>query len=102
PGGPFTPGTTLAQVTRQLRSPAAAIGLALLVLAWVEGNRALAWFSLAYLVLVAIPATDFPGADVHHLTLGAPVPRQLIIAGVLLLGSLAFAVTRPPAPREAP
>ncbi len=100
PIGVGTPGTRLSQVTNQLRSPAAAIGLALLVLAWVEGNRALAWFSLGYLIVVGIPATDFPGVDVHHLTLGTPVPRQLTIAGVLLLGCLAFAVSRPAVPRD--
>jgi hypothetical protein len=101
PIGIGTPGTTLSQVTNQLHSPAAAIGLALLVLAWVEGSRASACFSIGYLIVVGIPVTDLPGVDIHHLTLGTPVPRQLIIAGVLLLGSLAFAVTRPAVPREA-
>jgi hypothetical protein len=93
--------TALTQVVHQLRTPATAIGLALLVLAWVEGNPALSWFSLGYLIVVLIPATYFPGMDVHHPTPGSPVPRQLIIAGVLLLGSLAFAMTRPARPRDA-
>ena len=103
PIGLGTPGTTLSQVTNQLRSPAAAIGLALLVLAWVEGNRALAWFSLGYLIVVGLHvghAFAFPGVDIHHLTLGTPVPRQLIIASALLLASLVFAVIRPAVPRE--
>jgi hypothetical protein len=102
PIGVGTPGTRLSQMTNQLRSPAAALGLALLVLAWVEGNRALAWFSLGYLIVVGIPATDFPGVDIHHLTLATPVPRQLVIASVLLLGCLGFAVARLAERREVP
>jgi len=91
----------LTQVVHQLRgAPVTAIGLALLVLAGVERNRALAWFSLAYLVVVLIPAGDFPGIDVHHPTPDGFIPRQVIIAGTLLLGSLAFALTRPAAPRD--
>jgi hypothetical protein len=102
PLGIGTPGTTLSEVANQLRSPAAAIGLALLVLAWVEGNRALAWFSLGYLIVVGIPASRFPGVGAHHMAIGTPLPRQLTIAGLLLLGGLAFAVARPAVPREAP
>lgn len=99
---PAMDGTPLAQVVHQLRgTPAAAIGLALLVLAWVEGNWALTWFSLGYLVVVLIPAAYFPGQDSHHLTPGGFIPRQLIIAGVLLLGSLAFALIRPAVPQDA-
>jgi hypothetical protein len=86
-------GSTLSQVLNQAHTPYAAIGLALLVLAWVEGNAALSWFSVGYLVVVLIPASylaeDRP-------SLSNPVPRQLIIAGVLLLGSVAFAVSRRP------
>jgi hypothetical protein len=88
--------TWLTQVVQQLRgAPVSAIGLALLVLAWVERNRALAWFGLAYLIVVLIPAGAFPGADAHHPTPDGFIPRQLIIAGVLLLGSLGFAMARP-------
>jgi hypothetical protein len=90
-------GSTLAQVLNQVHTPPAAIGLALLVLAWVEGNAALSWFSLGYLVVVLIPSADFTG---NRPTLSSPVPRQLIIAGVLLLGSLAFAVSQWAATRD--
>src|SRR5262245_58155544 len=90
-------GSTLSQVVNQLHTPSAAIGMALLALAWVERNPALAWFSLGYLIVVLIPATYLTG---DHPTLASPVPRQLIIAGVLLLGSLAFAITRRAVPRE--
>ena len=81
------------QLVLQLRSPAAAIGLGLVVLAWVEHNRALAWFSLGYLVVVLTPRTWFTGLDDQP----GPwnfLPRLLITAGVLLLGSLYFARMR--------
>ena len=55
----------------------------------------------ALTVVVLIPATYFPGSDLHHPTLGGSVTRQLIIAGVLLLGSLGFATTRPAGQRDA-
>jgi hypothetical protein len=93
-------GSTLSQVVNQVHAPPAAIGLALLVLAWLEGNAALGWFTLGYLVVVLVPANYFPGVG-DHPTLGSPVPRQLIIAGVLLLGSLAFGMTRRAVPRDA-
>jgi hypothetical protein len=86
-------GSTLSQVLNQAHTPYTAIGLALLVLAWVEGNAALSWFSVGYLVIVLMPASYLTG---DHPSLGSPVPRQLIIAGVLLLGSVAFAVSRRP------
>jgi hypothetical protein len=86
-------GSTLSGVVNQAHSPYAAIGLALLVLAWVEGNAALSWFSVGYLVVVLMPANYLTG---DHPSLDSPVPRQLIIAGVLLLGSVAFAVSRRP------
>jgi hypothetical protein len=89
-GGPWT------EVVHQLRgAPVTAIGLALLVLAWVERNRALAWFALGYLIVVLIPASFFPGMDPHHPTPDGFIPRQVVIAAVLLLGSLGFALTRP-------
>jgi hypothetical protein len=96
PAGP----TPLRQLGSQLHSPAAAIGLALLVLAWVERNRALAWFSLAYLVVVLIPITWLPWTN-PNAGLWGFLPRLLIIAGVLLLGSLGFATMRPAAKSRA-
>ena len=41
----------------RLASPGAAIGLALLVLAWAERNRALLLLTLAYLAVVLVPIT---------------------------------------------
>lgn len=91
--------TALTQAVNQLHTPPAAIGLALLVLAWVEGNRALAWFSLGYLVVVLIPTTYFRFED--HPSPWGFVPRSLIIAGVLLVGGVGFARTRPAVARDA-
>jgi hypothetical protein len=93
PGDPASPWT---QLIYQVRSPAAAIGLGLLVLAQVERNRALVWFSLGYLLVVLTPTMWITGVDRQP----GPwdfLPRLLITAGVLLLGSVYFAATRPTA-----
>jgi hypothetical protein len=74
----------------QLATPAVAIGLALLVLAWVERNRALTWFGLGYLVVVLAPTMWL--TRVHHPGPWGFLPRLLTTAAVLLLGSLGFAV----------
>lgn len=99
---PPSPGGSrlLTQLGTQLHSPAAAIGLALIVLAWVERNRALAWFSLGYLIVVLIPITWLPWSSPTQ-GLWSFLPRLLIIAGVLLLGSLGFAIVRPAAKSRA-
>jgi hypothetical protein len=94
PPSPGDPEASLTQIVDQLRSPAAAIGLALLALAWAERNRALVWFSLAYLVVVLTPISWFPGGNQEPGQWGF-LPRLLIIAGVLLLGSLYFATVQP-------
>ncbi len=83
-----------------LATPAAAIGLALLVLAWVERNRALLAYSLVYLVIVLVPANS--GRVIHSSSLWYFLPQLLIPAAVLLLGSGGFALFRPttePRPR---
>jgi hypothetical protein len=71
-----------------LATPEAAIGLALLVLAWVERNQALLAFGLVYLVIVVASAARIT----HSASLWAFAPRLLIPAAVLLLGSAGFAV----------
>jgi hypothetical protein len=68
--------------------PLAAIGLGLLVLAWVERNRALLVFALAYLVVVVVPIT-FGWVMVPPWFF---LPRLVIAGGLLLLGAAAFAV----------
>jgi hypothetical protein len=74
-----------------LATPAAAIGLALLVLAWVERNRALLAYSLVYLVVVLIQANRV----IHSSSPWYFLPQLLIPAAMLLLGSAGFAVLRP-------
>ncbi len=77
----------------RLASPGAAIGLALLVLAWAERNRALVLLTIAYLVAVLVPIT-FGSLRVN------PPPwysYPVVFQGsLLLLGGIAFAVTQRP------
>ncbi len=68
-------------VFTRLASPAAAIGLALLVLARVERNVALLVFGLAYLVVVGWGWMLTP----HSAWLS-----QATLAAMLLLGSIGF------------
>jgi hypothetical protein len=76
-----------------LATPWAAIGLALLVLTWVERSWALLLYSVVYLV---IAAASF-GRVIHSTSPLALLPQLLIPAAVLLLGSAGFALFRPAA-----
>jgi hypothetical protein len=84
-----------ALVLYALASPAAAIGLGLLVLAWVERSWALLGYSLIYLVIVLVDS----GRAVHSPPPWAFLPWVLVPAAVLLLGSAGFALFRPAEPR---
>jgi hypothetical protein len=88
--GPINVSPAMRAVTA-LDSPTAAIGLALLVLAWVERHPALLAFSIAYLVIVL-----WQGIQVIHTS--SPwffIPYLLVPAAVLLLGAAGFALFRP-------
>jgi hypothetical protein len=82
-------------VLDRLVMPWGTIGIALLVLAWLERNVALLLFTLAYLVLVLLVLP-------LNIGLGPPwglraqfaVP-QLIVGVVLLLGAVGFRARRP-------
>jgi hypothetical protein len=76
----------------RLASPGAAIGLALLVLAWAERNRALLLLTLAYLVAVLASIT-FGGVQHHPVWYSYPVVFQ---GSVLLLGGIGFALAQRP------
>lgn len=76
----------------RLVSPQGAIGLALLVLAWVERNRALLVFGLVYLVIVGFGWILIPRSSWLFLA---------STAAVLLLGSLGFALAERRAQRPA-
>jgi hypothetical protein len=82
----------------RLASPGAAIGLALLVLAWAERNRALLLLTLAYLVAVLAPIT-FGGVQHHPAWYSYPVVFQ---GSVLLLGGIGFALAQRPSRLPAP
>ena len=78
----------------RLASPAATIGLALLVLAWAERNRALLALTLGYLAIVLIPAGLGWG-----IRLSSPwgfLPYPIIPGSVLLLGGIGFALAQRP------
>jgi hypothetical protein len=79
----------------RLVGPACAIGLALLVLAWAERNRALLLFTLGYLVIVLVPITF--GWVITRPTPWAHTPHLVIFGSVLLLGGLGFALAERPA-----
>ena len=69
--------------------PAGAIGVALLVLAWLERHVALLVFALGYLAVVLVPINfgwGTPGSQ------SAFVPMLVISGGVLLLGAAGFAL----------
>src|SRR5215467_328945 len=70
-----------------------AIGLALLVLAWAERNRALLFLTVGYLAVVLVPIS-FGSANGHGRWAFAP---QLVTDGsVLLLGGIGFLLAQRP------
>lgn len=84
-------GTSVNPSFYDLASPAAAIGLALLVLAWIERSLALLIYTLVYLVIVVVNASRM----VHSTSQWYFLPNLLLPATLLLLGSGLFAFIRP-------
>ena len=82
----------------RLASPGAAIGLALLVLAWAERNRALVLLTLVYLAAVLEPIT-FGGVRFDPPWYSYPAVFQ---GTVLLLGGIGFALAQRPFRSPAP
>ena len=87
-----------ADVLSRVASPAGAIGLALVVLAWVESSVAVASVAAVYLLAVL---TAVGRHTVRSSALVPPrldpwgfLPHVLILGGVLLVGSAAVAVTQ--------
>lgn len=68
------------------------IGLALLVLAWLERHPALLLFTLGYLAVVAVPI-NFGWGD-HWGGRSEFVPMLVISGGILLLGSAGFGLAQ--------
>jgi len=96
------PGTPVGSAVFWLASPAAAIGLALFVLSRIERSLALVVFAVCYLaiVLFSFPSAHYGPGVVPHL----PVypPRTYVEGGVLLLGSVGFALAERRGRQSAP
>jgi hypothetical protein len=84
--------STSVQVLFRLLAPTGAIGLALLVLAWLERHVALLLFTLAYLAVVLVPINF--GWGVHWGQWWGGTPPLVISGGVLLLGCAGFALAQ--------
>jgi hypothetical protein len=88
------PGTRLGAALDRLVSPAAAIGLALLVLARIERNVALLVFTIGYLAVVLFAFGPTHGSAPRPFpSPGLFGARLLVDSGVLLLGSVCFAAS---------
>jgi hypothetical protein len=94
---PFNPLPYWWFVLDRLVSPWGLIGVALLVLAWLERNLTLLAFTLGYLalVLLVLPMSDGFGPPHFGIRAGMALP-QLIVGVVLLLGAAGFARGRRP------
>ncbi|WP_030441563.1 hypothetical protein [Actinoplanes subtropicus] len=91
-GVPAHPLPSWALALDRLVAPAGTIGVALLVLARLERNAALLFFTLGYLAVVLVPI-DFGWGrnwDIHTTFL----PPQIIDGTVLLAGAAGFALAR--------
>lgn len=82
-------------VLDRLVMPWGTIGVALLVLAWLERNVALLLFTLGYLALVLLVLPMDAGFGPPHWGIRANMAVPQVISGaVLLLGAIGFAVAR--------
>lgn len=79
----------------RLTGRAMSIGVPLLVLCWVERNRALLVFTLVYLAVELVPVT-VGRANVAITSPWSAVPHLVVPALVLLLGALGFALAQRP------
>jgi hypothetical protein len=101
-GLPVHPGSPLWTAAHRLVSPGAAIGLALLLLARIERNPALLVFTLGYLAIVLFLFSGRQGPVMPHPSPWEFLPRLFIDGGVLLLGSVGFALAGRRGARSAP
>ncbi|WP_141725289.1 hypothetical protein [Micromonospora pallida] len=88
---PDEPPTSV-QFPFRLIDPTGVIGLALLVLAWLERRVALLLFALGYLAVVLVPINF--GWGVGWGNQWAMAPPLAISGGLLLLGSAGFALAQ--------
>jgi len=87
-GGRRVGTTELSTYLLRLVSPAAAIGLALLVLARIERNWMLLAFTLCYLLII-VSAADF-GWVITRSSHWVFLPHVIITGGMLILGGIGF------------
>jgi hypothetical protein len=94
----LAPNAELTRLLERFTGDAAAVGLPLLLLSWLERNRALLLFTLAYLVIELAPiTTDRTGwTGIAPTSPWSPLPRLAIPGVFLLLGALGFALTQSP------
>ncbi|GIH21219.1 hypothetical protein [Rugosimonospora africana] len=76
----------------RLVEPSGAIGVALLVLSWLERHLALLLFTVVYLVVVLVPITFGWGS--HWGSRWGFAPSLVISGGLLMLGGLGFLLTQ--------
>jgi hypothetical protein len=95
-----SPAMGLSGLGDRLATPLAAVGLALLVLARAERNRALLLLTLAYLAVVLVPVSF--GWTLGPLSHWYFVPKLVIDGSVLLLGGTGFALAQRPLRSPAP
>jgi hypothetical protein len=91
PGYPDEP-SAFVQILFRLLDPTGAIGLALLVLAWLERHVALLLFVVGYLAVVLVPINF--GWGVGWGSRWGFAPQLVIDGGMLLLGSAGFALAQ--------
>jgi hypothetical protein len=114
-GGPTAPGAAVdflglhfhatsgtVAVLNRITGRAVSVGVPLLLLAWIERNRALLVFVLGYLVIELVPITVGPDTP-HPAVPWSGVHGLAIPAAFLLLGALGFwwAERRTPEPEAA-
>jgi hypothetical protein len=96
-----------ADVLARMVSPAGAIGLALILLVWVERSVLLAVVTTVYLLMVATAAgghnyhSSRPPPPVLHPDPWGFLPHLLILGGVLLAGGVIVALSQPHSTRTA-
>ncbi|MDG4826928.1 hypothetical protein O7635_34215 [Asanoa sp. WMMD1127] len=89
---PSEPLPSWVMVLDRLIAPTGTIGVALLVLAWLERHFALLVFALGYLAVVLVPIDFGWGAHWGYLT--DFIPAMVVSGGYLLLGAVGFALAR--------
>ncbi len=78
----------------RIAAPAFAIGVSLMVLAWIEHNRRLFYMAIVYLAIVLIPISF--GWNVSQSSNWNFLPRLIIQGTILLFAGIGFAITQRP------